>query len=350
ATALFDLSQLTVHGKYNMSKREMDSLLDSLDDSSLDSHDRSLLHFAYADLQDSRENYDKAFEHYTTANELRSAFAKPHEKFQQQAHVELVDKLIDVFDKAFMEKTSGYGIDSELPVFIVGMPRSGTSLVEQILASHPDVRGAGELMHIIIIAHDCLKQRGSDLFFPDTVRFATPETIQKYADQYVNRQKFLYSGALRVTDKLPQNFIYLGIINMLFPKARIIHIQRNAMDTCWSCYRRSLRAKFTMSLEDIAVFYNQYKRLMAHWNAVLPEKILNIEYEELTDDLARVSRQMIEFLGLEWHDGCLDFGNNDRAVGTASSLQVREPISKKAIDSWQHYAHHLKSLEQSINS
>jgi hypothetical protein len=222
---------------------------------------------------------------------------------------------------------------SQLPVLVVGMPRSGTSLIEQIIASHPEACGAGELAFwgewaTRPVVHD-------------------PAFIAQAAHEYESSLQQHSVSAHRIVDKMPGNFLWLGLIHAVFPNAKIIHVRRNPVDTCLSIYFQNFsRAhSYKTSLDDLAYFYREYDRLMRHWRNVLPaDRLLEISYEALTDNQAEESRRLIEFIGLEWDERCLDFHQTERKVGTSSNWQVRQKIYHTSRARWRNYEKHLGPL------
>jgi hypothetical protein len=234
-----------------------------------------------------------------------------------------------------------WGNRSGLPVFIVGMPRSGTSLVEQILASHTHVFGGGERKDIAHIS-DAIRKRNHQRPIEEwDVDFA-----RHLADDHIATLKRLAPQALRVTDKMPDNVLHLGTIAVLFPMARVILCRRNVYDTCLSLYFQRFEEgnAFSYDLADCARRFLEIERLAGHWRQVLPIPMLTIDYEAVVADPAGEGRRMIEFLGLEWETGCLQFHRTERPVLSASVWQVRQPVFTRSVGRWRHYARHLQRL------
>ena len=239
---------------------------------------------------------------------------------------------------------------SELPVFIVGMPRSGTSLVEQILASHPQIAGAGELDDIANIAGDLSKALATEARYPDCVSVLTPAVANKAAETYLERLRAMSDSAERVTDKAPLNFRHLGLIALLFRRSRIIHCVRNPLDTCLSCYFHDFgtRHAYSCDLNHLGLYYRDYRRLMTHWRDALGREIFEAVYEELTDDLEGQARKLVAFCGLEWDDACLKYHELPRVVGTASYDRVRGQVCGSSVGRWRHYNAHLEPLKEAL--
>jgi hypothetical protein len=312
---------------------------------SVSNREASALHFAAANLLDGQEQYDAAFTHATSANELRGSnydAAQTEKSFQG---------FIDYFSPTVMARLPAATHGSELPVFIVGMPRSGTSLVEQILASHPAVHGGGELDWIGRLFETAV-QRLSFGSEPSLSAFdqMTESDANALAAEYLGQLTALKPGAIRITDKMPTNFVHLGFIDRLFPQARIIHCRRDAMDVGLSCFMTDFAAgyEFSFSQSGIGHFHRQYERLMSHWKQALTVRMIDVQYEELVNDVEGQARRMVEFLGLSWDAKCLAFHANDRFTGTASHAQVRRPIYRSSVGRWKHYEKFLAPLKAAL--
>jgi Flp pilus assembly protein TadD len=347
----FNLVKLATQGWYEFSDLEIDCLTGLAERPDLPEHDATLFAFALGDLLDHRGEYDQAFSYYRRGNHLRRQ-ALQHESwaFDAGRHRANVDHIITTFDGALFERVKDWGVHTDLPVFIVGMPRSGTSLVEQVLASHPAVYGAGELPYVPQLTRDLARAHGGADAYPACASRLGREAVTALAEQYLARLSRLGKQALRVTDKLPDNHLHLGLIAALFPRARIIHCQRDPLDVAVSCYCNFFRRMaFAYSLEDIGAYYRQYQRLMAHWQDVLPLRIHTINYEDLVARQEAVSRELVRFCGLEWDERCLAFHANRRAVQTASRFQVRRPMYSQAVGRWRRYEAYLQPLFDALD-
>ncbi|NQV21310.1 MAG: sulfotransferase [Rhodospirillales bacterium] len=237
---------------------------------------------------------------------------------------------------------------SDTPIFIVGMPRSGTSMVEQILSSHSRVSGAGELS---VLAELVMEQsRKQDADFPECVIGLDDHQISQLGQKYVDAVQERYPDARHIIDKQTGNFLYVGLILQALPNAKIIHCARDPMDTCVSCFTLLFGGgqTFSYGLEDLGRFYWAYRKLMTHFGTIAPDRILTVSYEEVVENQERETRRMLEFLDLPWEDACLSFHENDRAVQTASAGQVREPIYKKSVARWKRYEKHLGPLRDAL--
>jgi tetratricopeptide (TPR) repeat protein len=308
---------------------------------SLDNEGRTTLHFTVARMYDEIGNLDTAFRHYKMGNDRRKA----RQAYEPTEYSAFVDRVIETFDKPLFDEKKGFGSESRRPVFIVGMMRSGTTLVEQILASHPQVYGHGELWSIRDLARALPERLGNGAPYPECVAALTAEMTDRLAGEHLARLERDAGEAVRSTDKLPHNFLRLGFISLLFPRAQLIHCTRDPFDTCLSCYfLYNVNAPFAHDLEFLGRFYRDYQRLMSHWRSTLPSAILDVPYEGLVATPEVWSRKLIDFLGLEWDDRCLAFYENERPVYTPSFWQVRQPIYASSIGRWRHYAKHLGPL------
>ena len=310
----------------------------------LSNTDQRNLRFTLGKLCDSTQQYDRAFKHYEQGNALRST------QFSASDYLAEIDAVVNIQSADFFDSAPRASNGSDRPVFIVGMPRSGTSLVEQILASHPRVHGAGELAEIGRLAHHFPETLVTDKSYPRILESFNRKTLDQCADQYLDYLNALDADALRVTDKMPGNFYYLGLIELLFPCARVIHCMRNPLDSCLSCYFHDFfqRMDWCYDQKNLAVYYQGYEKLMQHWEKNLTIPIMNVSYEALVAGQESVSRNLIEFCGLEWNDDCLQFHENRRFVPTASYDQIRRPIYTKSVDRWKNYASHIESLRKSL--
>jgi tetratricopeptide (TPR) repeat protein len=306
----------------------------------LPNEERAAAGFAMAKALDDADRFDEAFAAYEQANQMyRTSRAARGERFDAEALRRQIDEAIDAFTPAFLASVAGWGTPSELPVFVLGMPRSGTSLVEQIASSHSRVFGAGELRDIGGLAAELETAPGQ-------------ATVRRLADAHLDRLRTLGRGADRVIDKLPDNVFMLGVIATFFPAARIIFCRRDPRDICLSCYFQKFspgQLIFSYDLADCAKRYLETERLTAHWRQVLPVQMLEVEYEALVADLKGESRRLIAFLGLEWEPACLDFHRTQRTVTTASGWQVRQPLYDRSVGRWREYEHHLAPLLEALN-
>ena len=237
-----------------------------------------------------------------------------------------------------------------MPVFILGMPRSGTTLVEQILSSHALVHGAGEILALTGVAVSIVQQLGYADPYPQCMSLFDEKMAEEYSARYLQELTLHSSTAVRITDKLPGNFLRIGLIKTLFPDARIIHCQRNPLDNCISLFFHYFQNyKHSFELTELGQYYLDYQRIMSHWQKLFPGEIFTVQYEELVVDQERISKQLIDYLGLEWDENCLDFHNNERVVMTPSNIQVRQPMYKNSINRWKPYEKHLQPLIEMLH-
>jgi tetratricopeptide (TPR) repeat protein len=338
------LLHLASHGLYTAAEPGIDQLRGLLANPRLSLDAASQVHFTLGNLLDRVGAWDEAFEHFRQGNALRrELFQQSGTAFDAAEHTRRIDRLIEFFSPAYLDRVRGFGHDTEVPVFIVGMPRSGTTLVEQILSHHPQVFGAGERRDLPRIMADLPTRLGGD--YPACLARLDAAGTRGLAEEYLGRLTRTSGAAARVTDKMPENLLHLGLIATLFPRAHVIHCRRDARDVCVSCFFQFFKGlNFTWDLEDLGHYYREYERLMAHWRAVLPLPIHDVVYEDLIADQAAVSRRMVEFCGLPWDERCLRYHENRRAVKTASVLQVRQPIYASSVGRWRRYEAHLAPL------
>ena len=299
------------------------------------------LHFALGKCYDDTEDYGKAFPHFLAGCKLKRAKLSydPADTQRQFA------ALADIFNQATIDRLRGAGDPSAVPIFVLGMPRSGTTLTEQIIASHPDVYGAGELHDLLKVAHR--KTAPAATAFPDNLRSLDPATLTAWGAEYVAGLKQRAPDAPRITDKMPANYFAVGLIHLMLPNAKIIHVNRNPVDTCLSCFTRLFNRKqeHTYDLAELGNYYVDYARLMEHWRKALPAgAFLDINYEDIVADHEAQARHLIEYCGLEWNDACLDFHKTKRSIRTASLTQVRQPIYASSVERWRHYEKFLEPL------
>lgn len=302
---------------------------------------RAQIHFRLGKFYDKQEDYQSAFIHYQKGNSLRSGTASSVNSFK-----DLVNKLIDTFTENFLGHAPKASASPLQAIFIVGMPRSGSTLVEQIISSHPDVHGAGELDTLPAIVDSIPGLVKETVLYPDAIQSLEAEHIQSLSNDYYSHIASIAPEAGYVTDKMPSNFINLGLIRLLFPDARIIHCKRNPIDTCLSCYFQDFAGHhpYTTDLAALGNYYHEYKRLMAHWDSVLDAEIYDLYYDNLVNDFEATCKNLIEYCGLEWNDACLEFYANKRKVLTASSNQVNKPLYKSSVNRWKNYEAFISPL------
>ena len=330
-------------------EQDINRMLALLEKDNLNTRQQVDLHFSLGSVFDKGKQYEKAFKHCQLGNRLhRNTYEYRVEDFEKQ-----ISQLISMFDESYLTDHAQQGVESDLPVFVVGMPRSGTTLVEQIMASHPEVHGAGELPYMTnIFRRLWISSHGKRALLAENtpVSDLPAKEIQKQAQWYLQQITGKFQGVSRITDKATLNFQHIGFITMLFPQARIIHCQRNPMDTCLSMYMLKFlqHQPFAYDLKELGAYYSQYHRLMSHWQSLLGERILNIQYEDLIGAQEVNSRKLIDHIGLDWNERCLHFHKTERAVHTASHLQVRQKIYTSSRERWRHYEPWLGPLREAL--
>ena len=317
----------------------------ALDDAGHATHERSTLLFALGRLRDREGDYAGAFQAFAAANQLR----RQQVPFDSDVQRAFIDAIVETFSADFFRRAAGLANDSERPVFVLGMPRSGTTLVEQIIASHGEVRGAGELTFFPEQVPALVRRGGQSSTYPRGLGRRL-EALAALAPRYLALLEALDPHARRISDKMPYNFLYLGVIGALFPRARVIHCRRDPIATCHSIFTRDLAGQhpYSYDLQSLAVAYRGYRRLMTHWHQHLAMPILDLDYEALLDDQEGQTRRLVEFLGLAWDSTCLRFHASRRAVATASQWQVRRPLYAEARDHWQNYRGSLAPLCEAL--
>jgi len=313
------------------------------DTSALSSTDQMHLHFALAKANDDLSRPEYAFAHLMKANWLK----RRQVDYDEAATLSQMDRLRELIGRDFIRARQGCGERSALPVFIVGMTRSGTTLIEQILASHPQVFGAGEVPVLNQVAGSIQKLLPGAPAFPDMMLHMSPADYRALGSLYLDRMMELSDTALRITDKMTLNFMFIGLIHLALPDAAIIHAVRDPADTCLSSFLTHFTNgnEHTYDLAELGRYYRHYQELMAHWHAVLPPgRIIDVRYEDLVADVETAARRLIAHCGLDWDPRCLDFHRTERPVNTASAAQVRKPIYKNSIERWRKYEPFLAPL------
>ena len=296
-------------------------------------------------LEDTRQ-FDQAFAAYQAGN----ALAKSRTPWDEAAEIRLHEALRARFTRAWFASRPPLPPETgPIPVFIVGMPRSGTSLLEQVLASCAGVHGAGELPFL----GEVLREAAGGSPLPDALASATPEDLRALGRRYLDRlRQVAPAGATHVTDKMPGNFVHAGLIPLLLPGARIIHAMRNPMDSCLSCFTRHFQEGHLGYTYDLALLgrtYVRYITMMGHWqDALPPDRILDVRYEALVEDLEGQTRRLLAYLGLAWDPACLAFHENRRAVRTASAAQVQRPLYRSSVARWKAFEGHLGPLMEQV--
>jgi hypothetical protein len=309
---------------------------------------RSTLHHGLAHVYDARRDYPRAAAHAAKGNAFRGeVWARQGKTYSRDEHGGFVTFLTKQFRPEFFERVRGWGLDTEAPVFVVGMPRSGTTLLEQILGSHPKVHGAGELPISKQVIDRVPEWLGARAAPAACMAQLTREVVRQAGTEHLSRLRALHPTAERIVDKMPDNYLWLGFLAALFPKARFIYSKRDVHDVAVSCWITNFKQiRWANDPHDIAARVRDHLRLMEHWRAVLPVPVLEVEYERTVDDLEGVARRMIDFCGLEWDPACLAFHESKRTVRTASLSQVRQPVYTRSVRRWKNYEEPLAELFQ----
>ena len=344
--AYFSLSNLKT---YKFSDKELDVMKNQLKRVDLTLKDKAYFHFALAQGCEAIGDYEEAFKNLDMGNKIK----KEQSKYTIEKMNKELQAQIDVCDEKFFEKLGNGGHNANDPIFILGLPRAGSTLIEQILASHSMVDGTLELPNILSMAQSF---RGDDIYgnlgnYPKTMRSLTLEKREELGKSFIDDTRIHRKNAPRFTDKMPNNFRHIGLIHLILPNAKIIDARRYPLDCCFSMFKQLFAQgqEFTYGLAEAGNYYNSYVKLMNHWNKVLPNRILRVNNEDIIDDLEGQVKRMLDFLELPFEESCIKFYETDRSVRTASSEQVRKPINKSGMDRWKPYAKNLKTLVDNLD-
>ena len=341
AQAFWELANLRT---YKFSTDEIETLKTLVKADATSAINKVLIQFSLGKALEDERQFAESFKCYQAAN-------SGYGKIQPFSYTNQNAKFISFFTGEFFSNRRDMGSNSDAPVFVVGLPRSGSTLVEQILTAHSEVDATRELAEIVSIARELNHPNQPEKAqYPKTLEALSESEIRGLGQRYLDFAQVFRQQAPRFVDKAPGNFHHIGLIKTLFPRARIIDIRRNPMASGWSLYRHFFSDSFHFSydLATIGKYYNDYIELMNHWHRVLPGQILTINYEDLVDDLPSTVNILLAFCGLAFEDACLDFHLNDRAVATPSSEQVRQPLYSDSLDHWQNYGEFLAPLENAI--
>jgi tetratricopeptide (TPR) repeat protein len=328
---------------------DLAAMSDQLARPDLSDDDRLHLHYSLGKAFEDAGRYAESFDHYSQGAALRHGQLDYHAD-ETTAEVARAKAL---FTPAFLKAREGQGSQAPDPIFIVGLPRSGSTLVEQILASHSQVEGTMELPDLIVMARRLggKVQRGADSAYPEMLAGLSPDALSDLGQEFLDRTRVQRkTGRPLFIDKMPNNWIHAGLIHLILPNARIIDARRHPLGCCFSGFKQHFARgqAFSYDLTDIGRYYADYVDLMAHVDAVLPGRVHRVIYEEMVEDPERQIRALLDYCGLPFEDGCLNFHQNDRAVRTASSEQVRQPIFKDAVEHWQNYESWLDPLKAAL--
>ena len=339
--AFFSLANLKT---YSFSKNEMDSMREQVQRVDLSLRDKAYFHFALAQGYEVNGEYEEAFFHLDRGNQIKNDQSKysienMEREFQAQ---------IDVCNEAFFEQLGQGGHDTKDPIFILGLPRAGSTLVEQILASHSMIDGTLELPNILSMAQSL---RGDDIYgkdgnYPRAMESLTLQQRENFGKSFIEETRMHRKNAPMFTDKMPNNFRHIGLIHLIMPNAKIIDARRYPLDCCFSMFKQLFAQgqEFTYGLREAGSYYNSYIKLMDHWDRVLPGKVLRFNNEDVVEDLENQVSRLLEFLEIPFEEQCISFYETDRLIRTPSSEQVRKPVNKDGMGRWKPYAKYLKPL------
>lgn len=316
-------------------------------DGSPDANRTLYLKFALGKAYDDIGDVDRAFAAFQAGNaRKRQTFA-----YDPADTERFLARVAEVFDAEAFRRLDGSGAPDTTPIFVVGMPRSGTTLVERVLDSHPDVHGAGELLALSRLVRSVQQARPGNPAFPDLVTRMLPEDARRIGEAYVRELRRHAPTGPRIVDKMPANFVYLGLIRLILPQAKVVHVVREPAAVGWSCFRTNFfgTLPWAYDLAEIGRYYCAYRKVMAHWRAMLPaDWICEVAYDDLVRAPEPTIRRLLDHCGLAWNPACVDFQRNPRPVQTASVTQVRRPLYADALDAWRAYEPHLDPLLRAL--
>ena len=326
--------------------QEVDDMLALLGDEHISSEGQVQLNNALGLEFDGRKEYDRAFEFIDCGNRLR----REQEFYDRVENEERTDLSIEAFTPQFFDDNADPGDPDSAPIFIVGLPRSGSTLLEQILSSHSKVDGTHELFDFGQTIRADPKLSAPPTRYPTSVANIDADGFKRLGSEYIERTRRHRGDRPFFTDKNPNNFVHVGLLHLILPNAKIINARRHPLDSCFCSYKQLFARgqPFTYDLIELGEYYLQYQRLMDHWHEVLPGKVLDVQYEEVVADLGGQVRRILDYCGLDWEESCLRFHETSRSVKSASSEQVRQPIYTSAVNTWRHYEAHLGPLIETL--
>ena len=346
AKAYRGVSQITKHSERDEVTRRMEDLYAK---DGLGSDERMHLGFALGKVFEDLREYGRAFDFILEANRLK----RGSYEYSIEDDVLFFERIKKTFSDNFFSSRHVPGKQDKTPIFILGMPRSGTTLVEQILSSHPQVFGAGELAVLTNLVNDiCLKEKQKQ--FPECMTELDGAVYERMGQSYLDELRKYSEDARHITDKMPHNFLFVGLIKIILPEAKVIHCMRNPMDNCLSIFKNLFRRegshKYANDLTELGRYYKLYRGLMAHWEKVLPGFMYTLRYEEMVSDQETQTKRLLKFCDIPWDEACLDFHKTERRVKTASFAQVRQPIYKDSVELWKRYETQLEPLQKEISA
>ena len=343
--AYYSLANLKL---FSFSDTEIAAMESQQNNPSVSFMSRIYLDFALGKAYEDKGEFDKSFAFYERGNSYkRSQSQYKSSELTAEFHAQT-----EVFKKSFVKASSGSGFDAPDPIFILGLPRSGSTLLEQILASHSQVDGTMELPNILALAQKL--RRGEKLsgtsYYPSVLTTIDVETLSKFGEAYINDTKVHRGNGPFFIDKMPNNFRHIGLISLILPNAKIIDARRHPMGCCFSAFKQLFHEgqEFSYGLEEVGTYYKDYVELMDHWDEVLPGKVLKVQYEDVVVDLDTQVRRILDYCGLDFEESCISFYDTDRSVRTPSSEQVRQPIYQSGVDQWKNFEANLEPLKKAL--
>ena len=345
--AFFSLANLKT---YSFSDPEFTNMKEQIKRVDLSLRDKAYFHFALAQGYESNQQYDEAFFHLKCGNQIK----RDQSKYSIERMDNELQAQIDICNDEFFKNLDMGGNHTKDPIFILGLPRAGSTLIEQILASHSMIDGTLELPNILSLAQSL---RGGDIYgklgnYPKSMGSLSPDQRIDMGRKFIEDTQMHRGNAPMFTDKMPNNFRHIGLIHLIMPNAKIIDARRYPLDCCFSMFKQLFAQgqEFTYGLEEAASYYNSYVKLMNHWDSVLPNKVLRVNNEDVINDLDGQVRRILDYIEVPFEESCISFHETDRSVRTASSEQVRQPINKKGMGRWKPYAKHLKPFVDTLDS
>jgi tetratricopeptide (TPR) repeat protein len=333
---------------FRFSDEDLENMLKQVIPEGGDPDDQGHLAFAIGKAYEDRKEFDKSFEFYQRGNDIR----RQHHRYDPKINIYDTVRQIKLFDHEFLSKNEGQGCQAADPIFIVGLPRAGSTLIEQILASHSQVDGTSELTDIIALSRKIGDKKNIRTVskYPEILSEMTAQDFKELGESYIETTRIQRNKAPYFIDKMPNNFKHIGLIHTILPNAKIIDARRHPMGGCFSGFKQLFAngQTFTYNLTDIGLYYRDYVKLMDHWDEVLPGRVHRVQYEDMVSDTENRIKALLEYCGLEFEEACLNFYNTKRAVRTPSSEQVRQPIFTKGVEQWRNYEQHLGPLKEAL--
>ena len=333
---------------YKFSGEEISSMEKKIELTEVPEREKVHFLFSLGKALEDMGNYDESFEYYKRGNDLN----RGRTTYDPKAIEALSERLKQFFTEERFHENKDFGDNSNSPIFVVGLPRSGSTLIEQILASHSKIEGTMELPNIMNIARKLGNSTKDRTAYPEVIESLQGSDLTDLGKSFIDETQFLRTGKQYFIDKMPNNFSHIGLIKLILPNAKVIDARRNPMDTCFSCFKQLFARgqAFTYDLSEIARYYVNYVNLMDHWDKVLPGYVFKVQHEDLINNQEGVTRDLIDFCEVDFESSTLEFYKTKRAVKTASSEQVRQPINTKGVNQWKNYEAHLKDLKFHLES